>query len=50
VLATGLDDGLPLEPALRRASAAAALACLGAGAQTAMPKRTAIDAAARLTN
>jgi ribokinase len=46
VLAAGLDQGLALEPALRRASAAAGLACLARGAQTAMPDRSAIDAAA----
>ena len=45
VLAAGLDEGLPLEAALRRASAAAGLACLAPGAQTAMPDRAAIDAA-----
>jgi ribokinase len=45
VLAAGFDQGLALEPALRRASAAAGLACLAAGAQTAMPDRAAIDAA-----
>ena len=45
VLAAGLDRGLALEPALRRASAAAALACLAIGAQAAMPDRAAIDAA-----
>ena len=45
VLAAGLDAGLALEPALRRASAAAGLACLAQGAQTAMPDRAAIDAA-----
>jgi len=45
VLAAGLDEGLPLEPALRRASAAAGLACLAAGAQTAMPDQAAIDGA-----
>jgi ribokinase len=44
VLAAGLDGGLPLEPTLRRASAAAGLACLAKGAQTAMPDRAAIDA------
>jgi len=49
VLAAGLDQGLPLDAALRRASAAAALACLALGAQQAMPGRAAIDeAAARL--
>jgi ribokinase len=44
-LAAGLDQRLALEPALRRASAAAGLACLAAGAQTAMPDRAAIDSA-----
>jgi ribokinase len=49
VLAAGIDLGLALEPALRRASAAAALACLALGAQEAMPYRAAIDeATARL--
>jgi ribokinase len=43
VLAAGLDQGLPLAAALRRASAAAALTCLVVGAQPAMPDRTAID-------
>ena len=46
VLAAGLDGGLALEPALRRASAAAALACLALGAQEAMPGREAIETAA----
>jgi ribokinase len=45
VLAAGLDQGLLLDAALRRASAAAALACLTVGAQPAMPDRTAIDEA-----
>lgn len=45
VLAAGLDQGLALQAALRRASAAAGLACLARGAQTAMPDATAIDAA-----
>jgi ribokinase len=45
VLAASLDQRLALEAALRRASAAAGLACLARGAQTAMPDRTAIDAA-----
>jgi ribokinase len=49
VLAAGLDRRLPLLAALRQASAAAALACLAPGAQTAMPDQTAIGtAAARL--
>jgi len=46
VLAAGLDGGLALEPALRRASAAAALACLALGAQEAMPGHRAIETAA----
>jgi ribokinase len=45
VLAAGIDQGLALAIALRRASAAAALACLARGAQTAMPDAAAIDAA-----
>src|SRR5216683_6398542 len=45
VLAAALDFGSTLHTALRRASAAAGLACLGCGAQTAMPDRAAIDAA-----
>ena len=45
VLAAGLDKGLALEPALRRASAAAGLACLAHGAQSAMPNAAAIDTA-----
>ncbi len=44
VLAAGLDAGLELELALRRASAAAALSCLALGAQEAMPSHVAIDA------
>jgi ribokinase len=46
VLAAGLDQGLALQAALRRASAAAGLACLAQGAQTGMPDKAAIDAAA----
>jgi sugar/nucleoside kinase (ribokinase family) len=50
VLAAGLDQRLALEPALRRASAAAGLACLAQGAETAMPDAAAIDVAvARLS-
>ena len=45
VLAAGLDEGLSLKVALRRASAAAGLGCLAHGAQTAMPDRAAIEAA-----
>jgi len=47
VLAAALDLGSTLETALRRASAAAGLACLARGAQTAMPDGAAIDAAVR---
>jgi ribokinase len=51
VLAAGLDRCLTLEAALRRASAAAGLACLAHGAQTAMPDCAAIDeAVARLSD
>ena len=39
------DLGASLEIGLRRASAAAGLACLARGAQSAMPDRAAIDAA-----
>jgi ribokinase len=45
VLAAALDLGAPLEAALHRASAAAGLACLARGAQTAMPDGAAIAAA-----
>jgi ribokinase len=45
VLAAALDDNTSIEIALRRASAAAGLACLGRGAQSAMPDAAAIDAA-----
>jgi ribokinase len=49
VLAAALDRGLLLETSLRQASAAAGLACMAAGAQTAMPDLAAIaEAAARL--
>jgi ribokinase len=49
VLAAALDAGSDLETALRRASAAAGLACLARGAQTALPDAAAIDeAVARL--
>jgi ribokinase len=46
VLAAGLDARLDINAALRRASAAAALACLGRGAQPAIPDAAAITAAA----
>jgi ribokinase len=45
VLAAGIDQGMALAIALRRASAAAGLACLAHGAQTAMPDCAAIDEA-----
>jgi ribokinase len=45
VFAAALDAGSRLEVALRRASAAAGLACLAHGAQSAMPDTKAIDAA-----
>ena len=45
VLAAALDLGATLETALRQASAAAGLACLARGAQTAMPDSLAITAA-----
>jgi len=45
VLAAALDLNFPLEAALHRASAAAGLACLARGAQTAMPDEAAIAAA-----
>jgi ribokinase len=44
-LAAGLGDGLGLEAAMRRAGAAASLACLAAGAQPAIPHRSAVEAA-----
>ncbi|HEV2100954.1 MAG TPA: ribokinase [Stellaceae bacterium] len=45
VLAASLDASTSAEIALRRASAAAGLACLARGAQSAMPDPAAIDAA-----
>jgi ribokinase len=45
VLAAALDAGLPLAAALRRASVAGGLACLAAGAQSALPDVAAIDRA-----
>ena len=44
-LAAGLESGLGLEAAMRRAAAAASLACLGAGAQPAIPDRLALEQA-----
>ena len=45
VFAASLDAGLQLDDALRRASVAAGLACLGLGAQASLPDRAAIEAA-----
>lgn len=47
VLAVGLVEGLPFTEAIRRANLAGALSTLAKGAQTAMPDRATIDAAAR---
>ena len=44
-LAAGLDAGLELAEALRRAAAAGSLACLKPGAQPAIPMRAEVDAA-----
>jgi ribokinase len=44
-LAAGLAEGLGLERSLRRAAAAASLACLGRGAQPAIPTASAVEAA-----
>lgn len=44
-LAAGLDAGLALEAAMRRAAAAASLACLKPGAQPAIPTAAEVDAA-----
>ncbi len=44
VLAAALDRGAPLEAAMRRASAAAALACTRAGAAPAMPRAAETEA------
>ena len=44
-LAAGLDAGLDLEAAMRRAAVAASLACLTAGAQPAIPPAKDVDAA-----
>ncbi len=43
VLAAGLDQGLPLPDALRRASAAAALCCTRPGSQSSLPDRAETD-------
>lgn len=43
--AAGLDAGLDLEPAMRRAAVAASLACLTPGAQPAIPHAGQVDAA-----
>jgi ribokinase len=44
-LAAGLSAGLPLEEALRRAAAAASLACLKPGAQPSIPPAAEVDVA-----
>lgn len=44
-LAAGLDAGLALEPAMRRAAVAASLACTRPGAQPAIPQAAEVDAA-----
>lgn len=44
-LAAGLDAGLELEQAMRRAAAAASLACLKPGAQPAIPHAAEVEAA-----
>jgi ribokinase len=44
-LAAGLDAGLDLDAAMRRAAIAASLACLKPGAQPAIPLATEVDAA-----
>ena len=44
-LAAGLDAGLDLETAMRRAAVAGSLACTRAGAQPAIPQATEVDAA-----
>jgi ribokinase len=46
VLAAALDRGLPVETSLRQASVAAGIACMAAGAQSAMPDLAAIEKAA----
>ena len=42
-LAAGLDSGMALEPAMRRAAIAASLACLKPGAQPAVPHSHEVD-------
>jgi ribokinase len=44
-LAAGLDRGLDLEAAMRRAAVAASLACLAPGAQPSIPHAAAVEAA-----
>jgi ribokinase len=44
-LAAGLDAGLDLEAAMKRAAVAASLACLKPGAQPAIPQMAEVDAA-----
>jgi ribokinase len=50
VLAASLDRGLPLEAAMRRASAAAAIACARPGAAASMPSAAEIDALLAASN
>jgi ribokinase len=42
-LIASLDNGAPLDEALRRAVAAGSLACTAAGAQPSFPERSAVD-------
>lgn len=49
VLASGLDAGLDLPAAMRRAVVAASLACLREGSQTSLPIRADTDAAHRMS-
>ncbi len=44
-LAAGLEAGLDLEAAMRRAAVAASLACLRPGAQPAIPQAAEVDTA-----
>jgi ribokinase len=47
VLAAALDANAPLEAAMRRSAAAAAIACTRPGAAVAMPGTAEVDAALR---
>jgi ribokinase len=46
-LAVGLENGLPLESAIRRAVVAGSLACLKPGAQPSIPKAGEVEQALR---